>query len=69
MAYFNYHAKIKNLIKNGKLIGFKFVDEYNGIHPALLLFFRDTTHAIMPVRAHKFDEYLKILPKDKEICD
>ena len=41
MGYFNYHAKIKNKIKNGELEKFEFVDEYNNIKPALVLHFCD----------------------------
>ena len=59
MGYFNYHAKIKRLIKEGRLTGFEFRDEYHGISPALLLFFDDGF--IMPVREYKFEEYLKII--------
>ncbi|MBR7111043.1 MAG: thermostable hemolysin delta-VPH [Clostridia bacterium] len=69
MPYFNYHAKIMKLIKEGKLVGYRFVDEYNGIKPALLLYFFDERRPIMPVRVHLFDDYLKILPKDKELKD
>ena len=59
MGYFNYHAKIKRLIKEGRLTGFEFRDEYNGISPALLLFFDGDI--VMPVREHRFEEYLKII--------
>lgn len=58
MAYFNYHAKIQKKIKNGELIKFEIVDEYNGIKPAMLLYFTDGS--IMPIRDHMFDEYLKL---------
>ncbi len=67
MPYFNYHAKIMKLIKEGKLVGYRFVDEYKGIKPALLLYFFDERRPIMPIRAHRFDDYLSILPKDKEL--
>ena len=46
---------------DGRLIGFRFVDEYRGIAPALLLFFDDPRHPIMPIRAHRFAEYLPLL--------
>ena len=59
MGYFNYHAKIKNKIKNGELERFEFVDEYNTIKPALLLYFKDGK--IFPIREHMFDEYFKLL--------
>lgn len=59
MGYFNYHAKIKNKIKNGELQRFEFVDEYNNIKPALVLHFCDGK--VFPIREHMFDEYLKLL--------
>lgn len=59
MGYFNYHAKIKNKIKNGELERFEFVDEYNAIKPALLLYFKDGK--VFPIREHMFDEYFEIL--------
>lgn len=61
MAYFNYHAKVKQLIKSGKLKGYSLVEEYNGISPALLLFFDDVNHPVMPIRKHRFCEYEKLL--------
>ena len=61
MAYFNYHAKAKFLIKNGKLIGYYFTENYRGIKPALVLLFNDDKHPVMPIREHKFSEYLNIL--------
>ena len=59
MAYFNYHAKVKRLIFEGKLTGYKFVDEYNGIRPALVLYFIDEKP--MPIRQHRWEEYIDIL--------
>lgn len=59
MAYFNYHAKIKRLILEGKLTGYKFVDEYNGIKPALVLYFADEKP--MPIRSYRWEEYIPIL--------
>lgn len=61
MPYFNYHARAKKLIKDGKLKSYLFVEEYNGISPALLLFFDDLRHPIMPIREHRFDEYKELL--------
>lgn len=61
MPYFNYHAKAKSLIKDGKLRGYIFVEEYNGISPALILFFDDIKRPIMPIREHRFSEYLDLL--------
>ena len=61
MSYFNYHAKAKKLIKDGKLIDYKFLEEYNGISPALLLIFDDKKHPNMPIREDRFGEYLPLL--------
>lgn len=59
MAYFNYHAKAKKLISEGHLTRFEFVDNWNGICPALVLYFDNNKP--MPIREHKFDEYVKLL--------
>jgi len=64
MPYFNYHAKAKRLIAEGKLIGYKFVPRHNKISPALLLYFDDEKHPIMPIREERFEEYIKLI-KDK----
>lgn len=65
MGYFNYHAKAKNLIKNGKLLHYEIVDKYNDISPALLLFFNDQTHPIMPIRKERWNEYFMTI-EEKE---
>ena len=57
--YFNYHAKVKRLILEGKLIGYEFVDEYKGISPALVLHFNDGKS--MPIRDYRWEEYLPYL--------
>lgn len=57
--YFNYHAKAKRLIKEGKCEEFEFVEEYHGIKPCLLLKFVDKT--VMPIRSHRFEEYRFLL--------
>lgn len=62
MAYFSYHAKIKKLIKGGDLIDFKFVEKYNNISPALILFFK--TCPPMPIRQHKFEEYVCLISQN-----
>ena len=59
MTYFNYHAKIKRLIMEGQLCGYSFVDEYNGIKPALVLYFKNNRP--MPIRDYRWEEYLPIL--------
>lgn len=56
--YFNYHAKAKNLIKNGELIDYKIVEKYNNISPALLLIFDEL---IMPIRQHRWQEYFDLI--------
>ncbi len=65
MGYFSYHNTALNLIKQEKLIGFYFTENHNGISPALVLLFEDIKHPVMPIREHKWIEYLKILPKEK----
>ena len=59
MAYFNYHAKIKRLIKQGEFLRFEIVEEYNGIKPCMIIYFKN--HKPMPVREHRFNEYLTLL--------
>ena len=59
--YYNYHAKIKNLILSGHLIDYKIVDKWNSVSPALVLFFNN--HKPMPIREYKWDEYFNILKK------
>lgn len=64
MSYFNYHAKAKKLIAEGHLIHYEIVDNWNGISPALVLYFDNNRP--MPVREHRFEEYLKILKRIKK---
>ena len=59
MAYFNYHAKAKNLIKSGHCIKAAVVEKYNGISPALVFYFDNNIP--MPIRLHRFDEYFELL--------
>ncbi len=61
MKYFNYHAKAKKLILQGKLKSYEIVDEYNGIKPALILFFENNKP--MPIRIHKWEEYFELFEK------
>lgn len=61
MAYFSYHGKIRKLVKGGELEKVVFVERYKQISPALVLFFK--THAPMPVRKHRFEEYKEFLEK------
>jgi len=57
--YYNYHAQIKKMILEGRLIGYKFEDEYNGIKPALVLYFDN--HKPMPVIDYRREEYIPYL--------
>lgn len=59
MSYFNYHAKAKKLISEGHLTSYEIVPNWNGIRPALVLYFDNNRP--MPIREHKFDEYMMIL--------
>jgi len=59
MAYFNYHAKVKKLIKEGSLIDYEIVENYNGIKPALVLYF--SNNKPMPIREERWQEYFKII--------
>ena len=61
MAYFNYHATAKRLIREGKLRGYVVVEKYKNISPALLLFFDDTRHPVMPIREHRWEEYRELI--------
>ena len=67
MAYFSYHATAKHLIAAGKLSRWYFTEYYRGISPALVLHFDDVSHPVMPIRAHRFAEYLPLLPQDKHL--
>ena len=59
MAYFNYHAKAKNLIATGHLVRFEIVERWGNIAPALVLYFDNNRP--MPIREHRFDEYMQLL--------
>ena len=66
MPYFNYHAVVKHLIADGKLQKFFIAESYRGISPALVLLFDDERHPVMVIREHRFEEYLPLLPSDKQ---
>lgn len=66
MAYFNYHATAKRLIREGKLISYKFVERHNHISPALILEFDDFRHPIMPIREDKWEEYVGLIKENKQ---
>ena len=55
--YYNYHAKAKQLIREGHLIKSEIVDKWNNISPALVLFFDN--HKPMPIRKYRWDDYIE----------
>lgn len=57
--YYNYHAKVKKLIKTGELIDYQLLPVYNNISPCLLLIFKN--HPPMPIREYRFSEYFDLL--------
>lgn len=59
VAYFNYHAKAKNLIAEGHLVNYEIVDKWNNISPALVIYFDNNKP--MPIREYRFDEYFKLI--------
>lgn len=62
--YYNYHAQIKKLILSGELKSFEIVSRYNGISPALVLYFKN--HRPMPIREYRWQEYFDLIEnKDK----
>lgn len=54
--YYNYHAKAKQLIKDGHLVKMEIANKWNAISPALVLYFDN--HDPMPIRQYRWDEYL-----------
>lgn len=62
MSYFNYHAKAKKLIKNGELLYYTIVENYNGISPALVLYFKHDKP--MPIRQKHFNTYFELLKNE-----
>ena len=65
--YYSYHNQISSLIKDGHLIDFEIVENWNSISPALILYFDN--HRPMPIRKHKWEHYfneIKILEKIKK---
>lgn len=59
MGYYNYHGHAKKLITNGELIKYTFVEDYKGIRPALVLFFKHNKP--MPIREERWQEYLNLI--------
>lgn len=60
--YFNYHAKVKKKIKEVGVERFEFVEHHKNISPALLIYFLDGS--MMPIREHKFLEYVALIDKN-----
>lgn len=58
MAYFNYHAKIKQKIRAGELTSYYFQNDYNKIGFCLVLCFVDKKY---PIREYRFDEYFALI--------
>ena len=63
MSYFNYHAMVKKMIDDGKLITYYFVDAYKDVSPALILIFNDPKRPVIPIRQHAWDKYLDLIEK------
>lgn len=61
--YYNYHAKVRQLIKEGHMVGFEIVPKWNSISPALVFFFDN--HKPMPIRKYRWDEYCDVIGKIK----
>ena len=59
VGYYNYHAVAKRLIQEGHLVRFEVMESWNGIKPALVLFFDN--HIPMPVREERWEEYMFLL--------
>ena len=62
--YYSYHNKIKSLIKEGHLFTYEIVDKWNNISPALVLYFDN--HRPMPVRQHRWHEYLDTISNENK---
>ncbi len=55
-----YHNRIKQRIKNGELIGYRYVENYPNIGECLVLEF-NTPPFTRPIRPHKYHEYVHLL--------
>lgn len=60
MGYFNYHAKVKRLVAEGKLTKYYFDRSYNKIGFALVLCFDNQK---FPIREKHFEEYFELIGK------
>lgn len=52
---FDYYSKTKKLIKEGHLVYFETVSKYNGISPALILYFDN--HHTVAIAKEKWSEF------------
>lgn len=59
MSYFNYHAKIRKLIKQGDCIAASLVYKYHKISPAMIFYFK--SNPPMPVRDYRWQEYFPLI--------
>ncbi len=59
-----YHNKIKQRIRNGELIGYRFVENYPNIGKCLVLEFNSPPFT-RPIRPHKYHEYATLLSNIK----
>lgn len=59
MPYFNYHAKVKSLIKSGECLCASLLNKYNHIKPAMVFYFKN--HKPMPIRDYMWNEYLRLI--------
>lgn len=60
--YFNYHSKVKKNIQEDIITKIEIVDNYNGISPAMVIYFKN--HKPMPIREHMWDDYIKYLQEN-----
>ena len=58
MAYYNYHAKVKQRIKSGDLQYYYFSPKYKNIGFALVLCFSDKKY---PIREKHFQQYFDLI--------
>ena len=61
-----YHNRIKQRIRNGELIGYRFEKEYPRIGECMVLVF-DTAPPLRPIRPHRVPEYMEILANYPEL--
>lgn len=59
MEYFNYHAKAKNLIRNGYCIACTIFSQYHHIKPAMVLYF--SNNRPIPIREYMWNDYSQLL--------